>query len=96
MTLPMTLVRPRDLPSLVAGVRAVAGEAVLVMIEAGLEPIDEAAMLAALSPLALERAPGQRVNALVVAEGAVPESVTAAERYLAGAVAVTGQVLRIG
>ncbi len=92
----MTRVRPRDLPGLVAGVRAAAGEAVLVVIEAGLSPVDEAAMLAALSPLALERAPEQRVNAVVLGEGAAPESVAAAERYLAGAVAVTGQVLRLG
>ncbi len=92
----MTELRPRDLPALVDGVRAAAGEAVLVVIELGLDAIDEAAMLAALSPLALERAPGQRVNALVVAQGAAAESVEAATRYLAGAVAVTGQVLRVG
>ena len=42
------------------------------------------------------RAPGQRVNALVAGSGAASASVEAAARYLAGAVAVTGQVLRIG
>lgn len=93
----MTVLRPRDLPALVAGVRATAGaEAVLVVIEPGLGAVDAAAMLAALSPLALERAPEQRVNALVLGADAAATSVAAAIGYLAGATAVTGQVLRVG
>lgn len=92
----MIELRPCDLPALVDGVRAAAGEAVLVVIEPGLGAVDEAAIVAALSPLALERAPGQRVNALLIRENATAESVGAATRYLAGAVAVTGQVLRLG
>ena len=92
----MTVLRPRDLPALVAGVRAALGEAVLVVIESGLGAVDEAAMLAALAPLALERAPGQRVNAIVPGADAPAESVAVATRYLAGAAAVTGQVLRVG
>ncbi len=90
----MIELRPRDLPALVDGVRAAAGDAVLVVIEPGLGGVEEAAMLAALSPLALERAPGQRVNALVIGEEVA--SVEAATCYLASAVAVTGQVLRLG
>lgn len=51
---------------------------------------------AVVAVVALERAPGVRINAVAVGVGGAQASVAAAVAYLAGAGAVTGVVLEIG
>lgn len=75
---------------------AAAGADVLLIVGPGLDPLALALARAALAPLALERAPASRVNAVRAAEGADPDAVEAACRHLEGARATTGQWLEVG
>lgn len=77
-----------------AAVRAATGEAVTLVIETG-DALAEAIALAAIGPLAIERAP-MRVNAVVVEPGAPPDDVDAAVAFLDSARSTTGQILRVG
>jgi len=75
--------------------RAAQGAMVLLLIESSISPLDRAMLIAAIGPLAIERAPHGRIGALDVAAGAAPEDVVAAARFLAAAGSTTGQVLKI-
>ncbi|WP_267382175.1 Rossmann fold domain-containing protein [Sphingomonas sp. GC_Shp_2] len=76
-------------------VRGASGEALTIVIAPGRDRLALALALAALPPLAIERAP-MRVNAVLPRPGAGPVDVEAATRFLERAVSTTGQVLEIG
>ncbi|GAA0299366.1 hypothetical protein GCM10009087_06490 [Sphingomonas oligophenolica] len=73
--------------------RAADGAVVMLMIESGVAGLDRALLGAAIGPLAIERAPATRIGAIDIREGAVPDHVEAAARFLAVARSTTGQVL---
>ena len=79
---------------LAASVRAAAGDSVVVVIAAR-APLEMALARAAIGPLAVERAPRMRVNAVVPGAGADAADVAAAVVFLEGARSTTGQVLEI-
>lgn len=91
----MTRVRVGPGDDVVALVRGAAGESVLVMLDPGLDTLELARARAAIGPLAIERAPATRVNAILAAEGATPADVEHAADFLRGACSTTGQVLEI-
>lgn len=79
-----------------AAVRGTAAESVVVEIAPGRDPLVDAQTRAAIGPLAIEAAPGRRVNAIVIQIGADPVAVDAAARFLDGAQSTTGQILVVG
>lgn len=79
----------------VAAMRAAPGDVVLLVIEPTVPNLDRVMALAALGPLAVERAPAVRIAALDVAESAELADVVAAAKFLQSAQSTTGQVLRI-
>jgi uncharacterized heparinase superfamily protein len=79
---------------LVALVRAAKGESVVVVIAAR-PPLEMAIARAAIGPLAIEAAPGRRVNAVVSAAEANAADIHAAAAFLDGARSTTGQILDI-
>lgn len=80
---------------LVALVRAVpAGESVTILIEPGREPLTFALARAALTPLAVERAPA-RVNAVAAAPDADDADRAAAVAWLDRAESTTGQWIEV-
>ncbi|MEG3146257.1 hypothetical protein U1839_16520 [Sphingomonas sp. RT2P30] len=68
-------------------------ETILLVIEPDVAAIDRAMLHAALGPLAIEFAPGSRINALDVMAGAADDNVIAAASFLATARSTTGQVI---
>lgn len=80
---------------LAALVRAADADSVLVLIDPALEPLDIARARASIGPLAVERAPDVRVNALLAAADADPADVEAAARFLEAARSTTGQLLEV-
>lgn len=76
-------------------VRAAEGGSVLVMLDPALDQLALAQARAAIGPLAVERAPATRVNAVLPAVDAEPEDVEAAARFLESARSTTGQVLEV-
>lgn len=92
----MTRVRIGPGDDVAALVRAAEGESVLLVLDPALNPLELARARAAIGPLAVERAPGTRVNALLAAAGADPADAEAAARFLEGARSTTGQVLEVG
>lgn len=92
----MTRVRVGAGDDVVALVRGADGESVLVLIDEGLDALAMATARAAIGPLAVERAPAVRVNALVAGAGADVGDVEAAARFLENARSTTGQVLELG
>lgn len=91
----MTWVRLKAGDDVAALVRATNGESVVVLFDAELDPVELAQARAAIGPLAVERAPVMRVNAVVALAGARGENVQAAARFLDGARSTTGQVLEV-
>ncbi len=81
-----------DVAGLVRGTR---GESVVLVIHPGRDDLAQALALAAIGPLAVERAP-DRINAVVVGEGAGAAAVEAAVAFLDAAPSTTGQVLAVG
>ena len=92
----MTRVRVGPGDDLAALVRGAKGESVLLMLDASLDALAMAQARAVIGPLAVERAPGVRVNALAIGTDADPEQVEAAALFLENARSTTGQVLEIG
>lgn len=82
---------PQD--DIAAVIRASSSESVVVVIHPGRDPVAQAQALAALSPLAIERAPGLRLNAVVVGDSATRASIAAAAVFLDAAASMTGQVI---
>jgi len=75
----------------VAAIRAATGESVVAVLHPGRTPLDVAQARAAIAPLAIERAPAMRVNAVLVEPGAEPAAVDAAAAFLDAAGSTTGQ-----
>jgi hypothetical protein len=80
---------------LAALVRAADAGSVLVLIDPALGPLAMARARASIGPLAIERAPGVRVNALVAAGDADAADVEAAAQFLEAARSTTGQLLEV-
>lgn len=76
-------------------VRAAEGESIVLVIESRWSPLALALAQAAVAPLAIERAPGLRVNAVVVGAGADRSAIDAAIAFLESARSTTGQVLAV-
>lgn len=76
-------------------VRAADVESVLVLFDPALDPLATALARAGIGPLAVERAPGVRVNAIIAAADADLADVEAAALFLEGARSTTGQLLEI-
>ena len=78
-----------------AMVRGAQGESLVVVIPTTLEPVTLAMATAAIAPLAVERAPATRVNAVI----APPEHRTceleAAIAFLESAASTTGQIVEL-
>ena len=87
----MTRIDARGPEALIAAARAAPGD-VAVVIAADVPPLERALLIAAIAPLAIERAPA-RVNALDVAPGVAATEIDAALEFFATADCTTGQVL---
>jgi hypothetical protein len=79
---------------LAACVRGATGESIVLVI-APRAPLEMALARAAIAPLAIERAPATRVNAIVPSAGADVHDVDAAVAYLDNARSTTGQTLDV-
>ncbi|TXC70697.1 hypothetical protein FSB78_06930 [Sphingomonas ginsenosidivorax] len=79
---------------LAACVRGATGESIVLVI-APRAPLEMALARAAIAPLAIERAPAMRVNAVVPGVGADAHDVEAAVAYLENARSTTGQILDV-
>lgn len=90
----MTVVRAAPGDDIAALVRGAGGESVVIVIEHGRDPLTAALAEASIVPLAIERAPAMRVNA-VLAQGAAAD-VDAMASFLDTARSTTGQVIRVG
>jgi hypothetical protein len=87
------LLAPGD--DVVALVRAAPAESLTVIIPATMDALALAQAKAAIGPLAIERAPATRVNAVVVGSGHRSADLNAALGYLDSAASTTGQVLEL-
>ncbi len=71
------------------------GGAIVLIIVAEIAAIDRALMIAAIGPIAIERAPVVRVSVLDVGECADDDAVATAALFVAAATCTTGQVIRV-
>jgi len=78
---------------LVGLVRAAQSDSIVVVIAADLNPLASALARAAIEPLAIERAPTTRINAVLPGAAADPRDVEAAVAFLHAARSMTGQLL---
>lgn len=76
-------------------VRSADADSLVVLIPATLDPLAMAQAKAAIGPLAIELAPGRRLNAVCPIIGADPVAVEAAVAFLDQARSTTGQLLEI-
>ncbi|WP_260598454.1 Rossmann fold domain-containing protein [Sphingomonas endolithica] len=83
------------LPDLIAGIRAATTEFVLLLVLPTTPELDRAMLLAAIAPLAAERAPGHRICALDIKAGATVANIVATAQFLARAGSTTGQVIAV-
>lgn len=81
-----------DIAALVRGADA---ESLVVVIPQDLGSVPLAMTLAALEPLAVERAPATRVNAVLATATARAGDVDAAVAFLERAVSTTGQIIEV-
>lgn len=83
--------------SLVAAVRAVGEgpDAIIVDVAPEIAALERHLILAAITPLAIELAPGTRLCAIDVGEGADPADVAAVRDWLTRANCTTGQVVQV-
>jgi len=75
--------------------RSVDGDVIVLVIDPGVTALDRAMLVAALGPLAAELAPAVRIGVIDVVEGALPDHIDAAARFLATARSSTGQLLTV-
>lgn len=80
------------LPDLVRGTVGNAGSLEIVIAGGG-PPVALAAACAVIAPLAIEVAPGMRLNAVLSGPGAAPRDVAAAVGFLERATSTTGQLI---
>lgn len=85
-----------DAAAFARAVRDAAGPAVIVAVAADVPPVERAAMLAMVAPLALELAPARRLAAIAIGPGADTAAIEQCVHYLRDAPAVTGQIVAIG
>ena len=78
---------------IVGKMRSAEGEIILLLIDSEVAALDRAMLIAAIGPLAIERAPATRVGTIDIIGGAAQKDVEAAARFLATARSTTGQVL---
>jgi glucose-6-phosphate isomerase len=90
----LSLTAGGDLVALVRAAPA-AATSLVVAIEPGSDAVALALARAALGPLAIERAPATRVNAVLAAPDANPADVEAATAWLERAVSTTGQLIEV-
>ena len=90
----MTVVRAAPGDDIAALVRAASGDSLVLVIAPGRDPLAAALAEASIAPLAVERAPGMRVNA-VLGDPDEP-AVAAMAAFLDTAGSTTGQVVRVG
>ena len=76
-------------------VRAARAESVLVLLDPALDRLAAAQARASIGPLAIERGPETRVNALAPSADADGADVEAAARFLETARSTTGQLLEV-
>lgn len=88
----LTLAPGDDIAALVRGAR---GDSLVVLIPATLDSLAMAQARAAIGPLAIELAPGCRLNAVCLTVGADPVDVEAAVAFLEQARSTTGQLFEI-
>lgn len=83
--------------ALLAAVRAggEGADAIIVDVAPDIAALERHLILAAIAPLAIELAPGIRLCAIDIGEGAAPEDVAAVRDWLAGADCTTGQVVAV-
>ena len=91
----MTVVRVAPDDDIAVVVRAAAGESLVIVIEPGRDPLAAAIAAASIGPLAVERAPAMRVNAVVAGGAAAAAAVDAMAGFLDTARSTTGQVVAI-
>ncbi|HVF94340.1 MAG TPA: hypothetical protein VM900_08495 [Sphingomonas sp.] len=90
----MRLVLTQD-DDIVATVRAATGESIVVVLDPQWPAITLALARAAIVPLAIERAPSTRINAVLATPAASRAAVEAAIDFLESATSTTGQLLEI-
>ncbi len=88
----LTLRAGEDIAALV---RAAEGPSIVVVIPPIADGLTLAVTRAAIAPLAIERAPAMRVNAVLVGAAAASADVDAAVAFLDGAGSTTGQIVEI-
>lgn len=76
-------------------VRATVGDSLVILIRPGRSALVLAQTCAAIGPLAVEQAPGRRINAVLVGADSDPASVEAAAAFLESAGSTTGQLLAV-
>ena len=92
--MPQLTLGPDD--ELVPLVRAApGGMSLVIVIEPGRDPLSLALIRAAIGPLAVERAPNARLNAVLPAPDADPADIEAAVVWLEEAAATTGQLIEV-
>ena len=89
----MTVVRAMPEDDIAAMVRAARGDSLVIVIAPGRDPLSAALAEASVAPLAIERAPAMRVNAVLGDGNAV--DIAAMATFLDVAGSTTGQVVRV-
>jgi hypothetical protein len=84
-----------DAAEIVSQLRCSGAGTALLLIDPSVPALERTMLSAAIGPLAIERAPGARIGAIDIADGAVAADVLAAANYLASAQSTTGQILAI-
>ena len=80
---------------IIALVRGAHAESVVVLVSPALDPLAMAQARAAIGPLAIELAPGCRLNAVFPADTAATGDIDAAVAFLEQARSTTGQLVEI-
>ncbi|MGU3390647.1 Rossmann fold domain-containing protein [Sphingomonas sp. M1A8_2b] len=80
---------------IVSLVRNADADSIVVVAHPSADAIWTAFARAAIGPLAIERAPGCRVNAVFAGEGALPADIDAAADFLDRARSTTGQIVDV-
>ena len=88
----MAVIEPREVATMAAAVRSTT-EDVIVVLAADLDALTMATMRAAIAPLAIEKAPEVRVNAVLPGVDHDVRDVAEAIDFLVTAASTTGQIL---
>jgi len=91
----LTLAPGGDIATLVRDAAADGAESIVVVIAPGADPLAAAVSRAAVGPLAVEHAPGVRINAVAPGATTAPDVVASAVAFLDSARSTTGQILEL-